>query len=362
MSITKNDSVAIESLLRPAVLNIAPKVAGKSRGAGAVRLDKGEFPYPPAPRVIGAIQAAALGVNRYPEVLTPRLREVLAGYAGVAVDRLAIGNGSDDLIESVLKICIEVGDEVIVPVPSFFVYGAATAMLGGKTVHVRRQADFDLDIPAILEAVTSRTKLIFIANPNNPTANGTARQNLVDILEGVSCFVVVDECYFEIYGETVADLVDKYPHLIVLRSLSKSFGLAGIRIGYSIAHPQVTDYLYRVAQIFPVDCVAVAAGIAAIEEIDYARQKLREIVVDRDKLAVAIGDLGFKVYRSDTNFLFVSTAPLGVTAADLVQKLASDDIYVADFGHKPGLDGYHFRVATGTPTENQALIAALKKR
>ncbi len=360
MSIIKNDSAAIESLLRPAVLNIAPKMAGKPRSAGAVRLDKGEFPYPPAPKVIAAIQGAASGVNRYPEVLTPRLREVLADYAGVAVERLAIGNGSDDLIELVLKICIEVGDEVIVPVPSFFVYGAATAMLGGKTVNVRRQADFDLDIPAILEAVTSRTKLIFIANPNNPTANGTARQNLVDILERVSCFVVVDECYFEIYGETVADLVDRYPHLIVLRSLSKSFGLAGIRVGYSIAHPQVTDYLYRVAQIFPVDAVAVAAGIAAIEEIDYARQKLREIVVDRDKLAVAIGDLGFKVYRSDTNFLFISTAPLGMTAAEIVQKLAGDDIYVADFGHKPGLDGNHFRVATGTPAENQALITALQ--
>jgi histidinol-phosphate aminotransferase len=349
----------IESLLRPAVLNLASKVAGKSRGTEAVRLDKGEFPYPPAPQVIEAIQAAASGVNRYPEILTPRLREVLAGYCGVAVDRIAIGNGSDDLIESVLKICIEVGDEVIVPVPSFFVYGAATAMLGGRTVNVQRQADFDLDIPAILAAVNPRTKLIFIANPNNPTANGTARQNLVEILEQVNCFVVVDECYFEIYGETVVDLVDRYPHLIVLRSLSKSFGLAGIRIGYSIAQPQVTDYLYRVAQIFPVDVVAVAAGIAAIAAIDYARQKLREIVVDRDKLAGAIGDLGFKVYRSDTNFLFVSTSPLEMTAADIVHKLASNDIYVADFGHKPGLDDSHFRVATGIAEENEKLITVL---
>lgn len=359
MSIIENDSGAIVSLLRPAVLNLAPKVAGQSRGAGAVRLDKGEFPYPPAPQVIAAIQAAASGVNRYPEVLTPRLREVLADYCGVAVDRIAIGNGSDDLIESVLKICIEVGDEVIVPVPSFFVYGSATAMLGGRTVQVQRQADFDLDIPAILGAVTPRTKLIFIANPNNPTANGTARQKLVEILEGVNCFVVVDECYFEIYGETVADLVDQYPHLIVLRSLSKSFGLAGIRIGYSIAHPQVTDYLYRVAQIFPVDVVAVAAGMAAIAEIDYARQKLQEIVVDRDQLAGMIGDLGLKVYRSDTNFLFVSVAPLGMTAADVVRKLAENNIYVADFGHRPGLDGGHFRVATGTATENQRFITAL---
>jgi histidinol-phosphate aminotransferase len=351
--------MSLEFLLRPSVLHLAPKTSGVPRGERSIRLDKGEFPYPPSPRVIAAIQAAAVGVNRYPEVLTPSLRRVLADYCGVEVNRIGIGNGSDDLIELVLKICVEPGDEVIVPVPSFFVYGAATAMLGGQTVNVQRQEDFDLDIPAILAAVTDRTKLIFIANPNNPTANGTARENLVSILEQVNCFVVVDECYFEIYGKTVADLVDNYPHLIVLRSLSKSFGLAGIRIGYSIAHPQVTDYIYRVAQIFPVDCLAVAAGMAAIEDIDYARQKLQEIVVERDKLAVAMTNLGLKVYRSDTNFLFVSTAPLGILATDLVQKLSINEFYVADFSYKPGLDGNHFRVATGTPPENQKLIAAL---
>jgi histidinol-phosphate aminotransferase len=351
--------MSLESLLRLAVPHLAVKVSGVPRGERSIRLDKGEFPYPPSPRVVAAIQGAAVGVNRYPEVLTPTLRQVLADYCGLAVDRVAIGNGSDDLIELVLKICLDPGDEVIVPVPSFFVYGAATEMLGGKTVQVPRQEDFDLDIPAILAAVTDRTKLIFIANPNNPTANGTARENLMSILEQVSCFVVVDECYFEIYGQTVADLVDLYPHLIVLRSLSKSFGLAGIRIGYSLANPLVTDYLYRVAQIFPVDCLAVAAGIAAIQDVAYARQKLQEVVFDRDKLAVAMTGLGLRVYRSDTNFLFVSTALLGIFATDLVQKLAAKEIYVADFSHKPGLDGHHFRVATGTFAENQEFCRAL---
>jgi histidinol-phosphate aminotransferase len=351
----------LDSLIRSAILQTSPKVASPAKKPQAIRLDKGEFPYPPSPQVIAAIQAAASGINRYPEILTPQLREALAVYNHVATDRIALANGSDDSIELVLKICLNPGDEVIVPVPSFFVYGAATAMLGGKTINVPRQPDFDLDIGAILGAVTDRTKIIFIANPNNPTANLTARENLVQLLEKVSCLVVVDECYFEICDRTLADLIDSYPHLIVIRSLSKSFGLAGIRVGYSIANPQLTDYIYRAAQIFPVDCLAIAAALTAIQDIAYAQAKLQEIIQQREYLAAAMTSMGLKVYPSATNFLFVSTAPTEIPAAEVVQNLAARDIYVADFSHKPGLDGYHFRVATGTPAENQLLVKALQQ-
>jgi histidinol-phosphate aminotransferase len=351
----------LESLIRSAILQTSAKVASPSKNVHAIRLDKGEFPYPPSPQVIAAIQTAAGEINRYPEILTPTLREALAGYNQVEANHIAVANGSDDSIELVLKICLNPGDEVIVPIPSFFVYGAATAMLGGKTVNVPRTPDFDLDVAAILGAVTDRTKLIFIANPNNPTANLTAREKLIQILEQAPCLVVVDECYFEMCHQTIADLIDNYPHLIILRSLSKSFGLAGIRVGYSIANPQLTDYIYRAAQIFPVDQLAIAAALAALQDQSYVKAKRQEIIQERQQLAVAMTSMGLKVYPSDTNFLFVSTAQTGIPATAIVKNLAALNIYVADFSDKPGLDHYHFRVATGTPTENKKFIQTLQQ-
>ncbi len=349
----------MEKSIRSIVQGLPSKQAGFSKSDRAIRLDKGEFPYPPSPQVIRAIQAAASGINRYPEVLTTELRMAIATYNSVQPDQIFVGNGSDDLIELVLKICLEPGDEVILPVPTFFVYGAATQMLGGVSVSVPRTADFGLDVAAILAAVTPRTKLIFIANPNNPTANLADRTQLIELLEKTTCLIVVDECYFEICQTTIANEINKYPRLVVLRSLSKGFGLAGLRLGYGITNPQLADYVYRVAQIFPVNQLAISAGIAALQDLDYVKDKLTEIKSERQNLALAMQDLGLQVYRSDTNFLLVNCAPWQLTSAKLVAQLAQQEIWIADFGGKPGLDNYHLRVAIGIPTENQVLLRAL---
>jgi histidinol-phosphate aminotransferase len=350
----------MEKSIRPIVHSLPNKQAGMVKSDRAIRLDKGEFPYPPSPQVISAIQAAASGINRYPEVLTNTLRQAIADYNQVDLDRIFVGNGSDDLIELVLKICIEPSDEVILPVPTFFVYGAASQMLGGVTVAVPRKADFGLDVAAILAAITPRTKLIFIANPNNPTANLVDRDTLIELLDQTDCLIVVDECYFEICQTTIAAEIERYPNLIVLRSLSKGFGLAGLRLGYGITSPQMTDYLYRVAQIFPVNQLAIAAGMAALVDLDYMETKLAEIKQERQQLAEAMQALGLKVYRSDTNFLLVSCVAWNITSAALVAQLAQQEIFVADFGGKPGLDKYHLRVATGNPAENQAFLSTLQ--
>jgi histidinol-phosphate aminotransferase len=350
----------MEKSIRSIVRSLPSKQAGSSKSDRAIRLDKGEFPYPPSPKVITAIQAAASGINRYPEVLTNTLRQAIANYNQVELDQIFVGNGSDDLIELVLKICLEPGDEVILPVPTFFVYGAASQMLGGVAVNVPRQADFGLDVAAILAAITLRTKLILIANPNNPTANLVDRAALIKLLDQTDCLIVVDECYFEICQTTIAAEIERYPNLIVLRSLSKGFGLAGLRLGYGITNPQMTDYLYRVAQIFPVNQLAIAAGIAALADLNYMKTKLAEIKKERQQLAEAMQALGLQVYRSDTNFLLASCKAWNINSATLFSQLAQQEIFVADFGGKPGLDNYHLRVAIGTPAENRAFLATLQ--
>ncbi|MGK7900236.1 MAG: histidinol-phosphate transaminase [Hormoscilla sp.] len=341
------------------VKSLNPKVAGPPKADNAIRLDKGELPYPPSRRVIEAIASAARTINRYPDILGGELRGALAKYTKAKPEQIIIGNGSDDLIELIVKTFVQPGEEVLLPVPTFFVYGSSTEIINARPVFVQRTADFGLDVEALLQKVTPQTKVIFIANPNNPTANLVARETIIQILERAECMVVVDECYYEICQETVADLVDKYPHLIVLRSFSKSFGLAGLRVGYAIANEVIVDYLYRAAQLFPVGKLALVGAIAALEEISYVEANLDQIRRERGKLAKALQQLGFIVYPSATNFLFVRTEPLGIKSKDLVAALQSKNIFVADFGGKPGLDEYYFRTAVGTRTENQRLLNGL---
>lgn len=351
----------MDRFLNEQIKTLPPKEGRLSITTDGIYLDKGELPYPPSPGVIQAITQAASTVNRYPEILGGALRSALANYAGVQKEQIVIGNGSDDLIELILKIFVKPGEDVLLPIPTFFVYYQATQLVGGNCVFINRTADFGLEVSALLEKVTEQTKVLFIANPNNPTANLIPRSVIVSILEQLDCMVVVDECYYEFSGETVVDLIDQYPRLIVLRSLSKSFGLAGLRVGYAITNESIAQYLYRAAQLFPVGRLALVGAIAALEDRSYAYSNIERISQERTQVAKALSTLGFTVYPSRTNFLFVGTQSLGFTSKVFVAALAKRHIFIQDFGLKPGLDAFYFRVSMGTPEENQQFITAARE-
>jgi histidinol-phosphate aminotransferase len=226
---------------------------------------------------------------------------------------------------------------------------------------VNRLDDFGLDVPSLLQKVTPEVKLIFIANPNNPTANSVSREIILNILNEVNCIVVVDECYYEFCQETVIDLVDQYPNLVVLRSFSKSFGLAGLRVGYGIANETIVDYLYRVAKPFAVNAIALAAATTAIKDIDYVNSNIQKICQEREIMAQNLAQLGCFVYPSSTNFLFIGTHSLGIPSRQLVQALQDKQIFVQDCGLQAGLDEYCFKISIGTPADNQALIKGMKE-
>ena len=354
-------NIKLDSLFNEHIKTLTPKKA-IIRGENAIRLDKGELPYPPSPKVVQAIAETVNQINRYPDVLGGTLRTALADYTGVNPEQIVIGNGSDDLIELIVKIFLKPGEEVILPTPTFFVYGFATRVVGGVPIEVARKEDFSLDIDAIINQVTPKTKVIFLANPNNPTANLEPREHLIKILERLDCIVVIDECYYEFCQETVADLVDSYPNLIVLRSLSKSFGLAGIRVGYAITNENIADYLYRIAQLFPVNKLAIAASRAALKDREYIQYNINQIHQSKQQLIPALEEIGLIVYPSATNFLFLNTKPLGMPSQDLVKSLQEKNVLVADFGGKQGLEPYYFRTAIGTPEENQILLKALSSK
>mgnify|MGYP002775060039 FL=1 len=170
---------------------------------------------------------------------------------------------------------------------------------------------------------------------------------------------MVDECYYEFCQETIIDLLDSYPHLIILRSLSKSFGLAGIRVGYGIASETIIDYLYRAAQLFPVNKLALVAGNAALDDQAYIIANIEQIHREKQQLISKLQQLGFVVYPSATNFIFVSSKPLGITSRDLLEFLKTKNVFLADFGLKQGLDDGYFRISVGTTRENQVLLEKL---
>jgi histidinol-phosphate aminotransferase len=327
---------------------------------GEIRLDRNEQPVPPSPKVIAAIEAAAQMAHRYPGSGSPALRAAIAAYNKVAPEQVVVGNGSDENIELVARAFLSNGDEVIIPAPSFFYYSNTTQAVGGVPVYVQRKPDFTLDLEAIFAAVTPRTKVLYVANPNNPTGTATKRSELIEILDRADFLVVIDECYHEFLGETVVDLLPKYPHLMIMRSFSKAFGLAGLRIGYTMSSPEFCDYLMRVAQSYSVNRVAQAAAVAAIEDVQFSSQKIKEVCAQRSMLAAALTALGYRVADSACNFLLVSAAPLNKTSAEVVAHLLQSNIYVANFAGYSGLDNSWFRITIGTPDQNQALLRTLQ--
>lgn len=327
---------------------------------GEIRLDRNEQAVPPSPRVQEAIRDAAAMAHRYPGSGSPDLRAAIAKYNKVAAEQVVVGNGSDELIELVARAFLANGDEVIIPSPSFFYYSNATSSVGGVPVYPKRKPDFTLDLDAIFAAVTPRTKVLYIANPNNPTGTAANRSELIEILERADFLVIIDECYYEFLGETIVDLLPKYPHLMIMRSFSKAFGLAGLRVGYAMASTNFCDYLMRVAQSYSVNRIAQAAALAAIEDVESARRKIEEVCQRRGQLATALKGLGYHVAPSATNFVLASSAPRGLTSGEVVAHLRKSNIYVADFAGFAGLDATWFRVTIGQPEEISTLLSSLK--
>lgn len=349
----------MEHLINKHIQALPKRLVDKHRNGSGLYLDRNEFPYPPSPKVVAAIQKEIAFINKYPSQSGDPLRQAIATYVGTSPASIILGNGSDDLIELLLKVLVTAGKEVLIPAPSFAIYNIATRIIGGNLNIVPRRANFDLDVSAILENVTPATKIIFIANPNNPTGTLVSRKAIESIVQAVSCLVVVDECYYEIAEETVADLVPHYANLFVLRSFSKSFGLAGLRIGYGIGHENLVAYLRRGAQFYPINRLAIAVGVAALQDLEYVYSNIRQIKINKTVFRQALEDMGCIVYPSAANFLLVNTRPLGITSTRIVQLLRERNIWINDFAGKFGFDEYHFRTAVATEEMNQQLILNL---
>ena len=321
-----------------------------------IKLDGNENPYGCSPKVYHAL-ADYYYYYIYPDPAQRKLRQALAGYTDLSYEHILCGAGSDELIDLILRLFLKPRDEVINCSPTFGMYPFSTEVCGGKVIDIPRGEDFAIDIGAIKRALNEKTKVIFVASPNNPTGNTIMKQEIVELV-GTGRIVVVDEAYFEFSNVTMSNLVPAYPNLIVLRTFSKWAGLAGLRIGYGIFPVEISNYLMKIKQPYNINAAAQAAVLTSLADIDCLRDNVTKIIAERERLFGSLEELDWlKPYPSKGNFILCSV--IEGEAKEIWQQLKKKGIFVRYFD-SPRLRNY-LRISVGKPQDIDALIKALKE-
>ncbi|MCD6537106.1 threonine-phosphate decarboxylase [Candidatus Bathyarchaeota archaeon] len=325
-------------------------------------------PLGPSPLALESIRNNLDCIPYYPDSDCNLLREVIAKYLGcVSRENVILGNGSTEIIHLFAEVFIEKGDSALIPVPTFGEYEKAVRKMGGKPRYIRLSRDFHIDLESFLHEMEG-AKIIFLCNPNNPTSTLIPHDSLLKIVEKAyveGALVFLDESFIEFVDEkerfSMVSEIENYPNLFVLRSFTKVFGLAGLRVGYGVAHSEVANLLLRAKIPWNVNCLAQAAAIAALNDDEYLRRTWRLI---RDEKAFLLRELrrirGFKVFPAHANFILINIRDSGFTAAELKERLLKYGILIRDCSSFRGLDEYYIRVAVRTRPENEKFIKALR--
>ncbi|MFH1788286.1 MAG: histidinol-phosphate transaminase [Candidatus Altiarchaeota archaeon] len=335
--------------VNPWIRNLKPYVPGQTR-EGFVKLASNENNYGPSPKVIAALRDSAGSVYRYP-YKDDVVREKIAGYTGLGKENVILGNGSDELIDLLVKTFKGPSCGVY---PSFSEYRIVSATNGMDYVEVPLAEDFSFPLTKF-KAQTRESNLIFLCTPNNPPGNTISLDTIKEILD-LGKVTVIDEAYYEFYGKTALDLLQEYDNLIILRTFAKAFGLAGLRAGYGLASPGLIDLIYKTKPPFNVNYLAQEAMLAALDDIAYMQGRVDDIKKDR-KILLAKLSAKFKAFPSQANFVLADTSPK--SAQEVFDFFLSKKMIIRKFGEFPGFPGQYVRVTVGTNRENQDFYAAL---
>ncbi|MEO3825988.1 histidinol-phosphate transaminase [Actinomadura sp. B10D3] len=320
------------------------------------KLSSNESPHGPLPSVVDAIAEAARNVNRYPDNNATALTEAIAEFCGVPADHVAVGCGSVGMTQMLLEAVAEPGAEVVYAWRSFEAYPLLVSLSGATGVQVALR-DETHDLPAMADAVTDRTRLIFLCNPNNPTGTIVRRAEIEAFLDRVpaDCLVVLDEAYREyVRDDEVPDGLTLYgdrPNLAVLRTFSKAYGLAGLRIGFLVAHPEVAGAIRKTFLPFSVNSVAQAAGVASLRATGELLERVEGTVKERDRVRDTLLADGWTVPPTEANFVWLR---LGERTMDFSAACDAQGVSIRPFA------GEGARVSIGSPEENDAFLAAAK--
>ncbi|WP_083914812.1 histidinol-phosphate transaminase [Ilumatobacter nonamiensis] len=348
---------------RPSIAALPAYKPGRSAAAAeadhgvadAIKLASNEAPFGPLPSVAEAIALIAEEANLYPDHGAAELRADLARHLGIRVDQVTVGAGSAGILQQILLGFVEPGDEVAMCWPSFEAYPLFAQLVEAEQVRVPLR-DETFDLPALAEAVTDRTKVAFITNPNNPTGTVVGTDEIVTFLDAVpaTCIVVLDEAYDEfVTDERVTDstrLLAEYPNLVITRTFSKAHGLAGLRVGYALGQPDVIGMIDRTLVPFAVNALAQAAARASLAAEDEMRERVAGVVAERSRVAAALRSAGWDVPEPQGNFVWL---PLMERSADLGLALERRGVVTRVF------DDVGIRVTVSDQAANDRFLTAL---
>jgi histidinol-phosphate aminotransferase len=325
-----------------------------------VKLNQNESPYEiPGDlkrRILDRVCSEAWG--RYPEPMPTDLVGALANHAGVDPGRVVVSNGSNTLVQHLLLTTITTGTRVVIPSPSFSLYGQYVTICGGQPVFVDLDEQFGFDTDALHRAIAQEQPgVVILCAPNNPTGCDIDNDSLIDLLEATDGFVVVDEAYGEFTDRTAVDLLDRYANLVVLKTLSKAFGGAGIRIGYLIAHPDIVAHVLKVKLPFDINTFSRIAALELLEHADLIREHASQICQERTRLFGALEKVrGITPYPTSANLILFDVG----TPDIIFDRLVERGVLVRNVSGYPNLSRC-LRVSVGTPEENDTFLEALQK-
>lgn len=321
----------------------------------AIKLASNENPYEPVPSVVAAIAEAATTVNRYPDHLALDLRAAIGEWIGVDSTQVTAGCGSVGLLRQLCMAFVDPGDEVVYPWLSFEAYPISVTTMGGVPVTVPLTAEHAFDLDAVAASVTPKTKLVLLATPNNPTGTAVSTEAIAKLLGTIpdDVVVLVDEAYREFadpaLGDPVRDLLPQHPNVVVSRTFSKAYGLAGLRTGYMVADPELIVTIDKLLLPFTNNLVAQAAALAAIAAAEEIQPRIDALIAERSRLVTAFTERGLTLPDAQANFVFL---PLGDRTEEIYLGLERRGVVTRPFA------GTGIRVTVSTEAENDRFLGA----
>ena len=341
---------------RPAIEAMAGYIPGEQPKPGTkiIKLNTNENPYPPSPQAMAVLQNLdGELLRRYPDPFARSFCQAVSQVLGVPADWIIVGNGSDDVLNVLIRACCEGRDRSIAyPMPTYVLYRTLAAMQPAKVVEVPYGESFELPIEALIAANAAVT---FIASPNSPSGHSVSIADLRQLAQGVAGVLAIDEAYVDFAEASALSLVHEFENVIILRTLSKGYSLAGLRMGFGIANPKLLSGLFKVKDSYNIDAIATAVGTAAMQDQDYKNACAEKVKASRTQLTIDLKNLGFTVFPSQGNFVLAT--PIDRSAEQLYLALKDRGILVRYFKQAELSD--KLRITVGTEEQNQILLEAL---
>jgi len=328
-----------------------------------IKLGSNENPIGPSKKAIEAVKENLDLISQYPETNLEELKGKIASYSGVDSSNVIVGgDGADEILDVLGKTLIEPGDEFIVPIPSYMYYEFTLKIHGGVPVYAKwDMKENKIDVDSITVALSERTRIIFLCTPNNPSGTLIDKEDIKRVLESTDALVVVDEAYFEFSEVDNVDLLDNYDNLLILRTFSKVFGLAGMRIGYALSNPEFIEYMHRVKPVFSLTKLSHVAASATLDDKEYIKESIEIGIQSREFLYENMSKFDkLQVYPSKANYLLVGVKKTGMNSKEFTEELLKRGVIVRDCASFKGLDDYWVRVSVGTLEEDARFIEIME--